>query len=247
MKKAFTLIELLVVIAIIAILAGMLLPALAKAKQKALAVNCTSNIRGCGQAMLLYMDDFGGRMVLYDQVTTNAFSGGTYTVYSWAANLMRCGYIEEDSGIITCPKDGSKPVKFVPLWSNIPYMGYMYGAIGQDNLNPSVKFMDGQHRYMLTNLIKNASSMTMFTDAYGTYQNVNCSVYVYYQNRDPGLGFQAKMSHNERCNQMFLDGHAAAISVSDYLNNTDRVKDVLDPVLRRIVFFTEENVRVILQ
>jgi prepilin-type N-terminal cleavage/methylation domain-containing protein len=75
-KKGFTLVELLVVIAIIALLMGILMPALARVRQLAFRMTCGTNLAGIGKAMLIYANDYedelpraGGRNTTWGQVT----------------------------------------------------------------------------------------------------------------------------------------------------------------------------------
>ncbi len=168
----FTLIELLVVIAIISLLASVLLPSLAKARDMAKMISCQVQLRSIHSGIMFYCEDYSGTLPSHNTNwnTIPKPGGGMYTspaCYYQTFSGMIIPYIDEDPMTWTCPAvPAGEELKELRSWDpsfmlhrNLYYAGNVYhvfGALNQPDTYPPFKRLES---------ILNPSSTVMLFDS----------------------------------------------------------------------------------
>ena len=194
-RKNFTLIELLVVIAIIAILASMLLPALSKARDKAKATACISNLKQLGMSTINYIDDNQGYLYMH-------YADGTGY---WAAVLIASQ--ESDPALFLCPGKKTDNTWWhanitkgiaTTIPANAAFAWTQYGLNG---LIPGFKPARA----------KQPSQTLVLADSY--YHPVPRNGYYWLTTGFSTTTGQLEATHSGTVNTLRLDGHADSVKV----------------------------------
>ena len=204
--KEFTLIELLVVIAIIAILAGMLLPALSAARGTAKQISCINNLKQLGTAFGLYETDFGYFAPRYWPLS------GTPRNFYWGSGLVSLGYLTSPNNYIgTYPPGGSRdPLACPAINQTDSRYDAEYCTLGYNGfMNPSdnLGMLKGPN-------FKMPSRLFVIADSYGK----NISSYDMQQ-----INSRMEFRHSKSSvNLLYVDYHAELRSPYSFSHSTEK-------------------------
>ncbi len=196
MRRGFTLIELLVVIAIIAILAAILFPVFARAREKARQTSCLSNIKQIVLAHLQYAQD-------YDERCCGGQSPGVGAWYNALSPYLK------NTQVLKCPSDSLSPV----CSYGVPYYNMFHDAGAPRGF--ALGRIDSPSECLLMGETQNSSGAA--TWYYYTPKNWP---YPYDTANGPGNRIADPGRHNEGSNIGFVDGHAKWIGTKT-LQNTN--------------------------
>ena len=223
-RSAFTLIELLVVIAIVAILAAILFPVFAKARDKARQTACLSNVIQISKAFMMYAEDYDGICAaLWDPANDT----------TWPQALLP--YVK-NVPVFGCPS-AYVPKTLAELSStNYGRMSYGWNStvFNYPILFPvSMNDLDNPSDTVFACDSNGANWISLPGGSYWTYQNeAYFGVGSGYACRPPGTdGDPATKRHNGMVNCAFVDGHAKAIAVKEL------IKSVPNNTGRRVAYF----------